>query len=195
MKASITAAAGVALIASAFGMKFVSVAQSAGPVFDQVRVIEDVHAVPASEIAPVEPAAAPVEDAGERAKQIPIDDREKEVAEREKALDEREDYLKAFEAKLKLQIDELKARRDALAQVRDSIVAQQTEDVRKLAVMYGTMKARDAAEIMSTMPIESIVKIVDGMNDVQASALLGALAPETAKEVTRAILARSAAVN
>lgn len=198
MNAKYSAAAGIVLVVSAFGMKFVTVAQSAGPVFDQVRVIEDIHAVPGpepmAETKPVPGNPAPAQTQPVQAT-ASLDVREQSIIEREKAVADREDLLKAYETKVKMQLDELKRHRDSLAEVRDSIVGKQTEDVRKLAFMYGNMKARDAAEIMAVMPIETIVRIIDGMSDVQATALLGALAPETAKEVTRSMLGRALSAN
>src|SRR5690554_4897883 len=90
------------LFVAAAGAKTVSLAETAGPRFDQVRVIENVSAVPA-------PAAPEVEEAAK--KEDLLDAREKELV-------EREELLKAYEAKVAMQVEEMKALRDELEKQR-----------------------------------------------------------------------------
>jgi len=164
---------GISLFALAAGAKTVSLAETQAPRFDQLRVIENVSAVP---------ARAEPETVGAKA-----DDLEA----REKALAEREELLKAYEAKVAMQVEEMKAIRDELASQRAAIAGQGDEDRRKLAFMYGNMKARDAAEILTALPMETVVGIIDSMSDVQATALMGAMPPDLAGAVTKALLDRT----
>lgn len=112
------------------------------------------------------------------------------VDERERRVSESEANLVAYEARVKMQLDELKALKGEIVAIRDSMVTKQSEDTKRMASMYGNMKAKDAAEIMNAMPVPLVVALIDSMTDMQATSVLGALDAKLAKNVTSSILAR-----
>jgi len=167
----------IALIGVAFVTKAWSVSDMPAAQIEPVTVIEEVAATPEA-----------LEERKRQEDELEL--RRAELTEIEKQIEEKQAKLEAYEARISLELDKLKAAAADLERLRDSLMAQETEDMKRLSQMYGNMKARDAAEILNTMPAASVVRIIDGMTEMQATAVLGAMDAKIAKDVTSMILAR-----
>lgn len=120
-----------------------------------------------------------------------LNEKRAELEELSEKIDLKKAKLEAYEKRLADELDTLKAATADLKKLRDSVVTFQSEELERLSQVYGNMKARDAAAVLNNMNPQDILKIVDGMSQMQATAILGAMEPKLAKDVTSMLLARS----
>lgn len=210
---------GAALVAIAMATKIFEVTESIGAQIEPVMVIKDVSVtadvpvegqggvvddVPldtASGTNVVNEASPPADISVDQARHIEIDGtppievigveearKADELARKLKSVEEKEELL---ELEIKIKLAEIKDIRDELIVLRNEILAHQDESIKRLSVMYGSMKAKDAAAILNKMPIEMAIKIIDGMSVVQASTILGAVDPKLATNISAIIIKRS----
>jgi len=125
----------------------------------------------------------PVTDA-ERAVLLELRDRRRELEAREASLAARESMLAAAETKLSARVEELQGLQKKL-EALDANHRQQ-EDVawQGLVKVYETMKPRDAATIFNELGMPVLLAVVDRMKDAKAAAILAAMTPDKAREVT-----------
>jgi flagellar motility protein MotE (MotC chaperone) len=128
----------------------------------------------------------------ERAVLLELRDRRRELDAREASLATRETTVAAAEQKLTERVQELRALQKKL-ETLDSNHRQQ-EDVawQGLVKVYETMKPRDAAAIFNDLGMQVLLEVVKRMKDAKAAAVLAAMTPEKARDVTTQLaLARS----
>jgi|HubBroStandDraft_1064217.scaffolds.fasta_scaffold16284_2 flagellar motility protein MotE (MotC chaperone) len=125
----------------------------------------------------------PVTDS-ERAVLLELRDRRRELEVREATLTARESMLAAAETKLSARVDELQGLQKKL-EALDANHRQQ-EDVawQGLVKVYETMKPRDAAAIFNDLGMQVLLAVVDRMKEAKAAAILAAMTPDKAREVT-----------
>jgi flagellar motility protein MotE (MotC chaperone) len=130
----------------------------------------------------------PISD-GERAVLMELRERHKELEAREASLSARESLLAATEMKLSSRVEELRT----LQQKLESLEAgrKQQEDIawQGLVKVYETMKPRDAAAIFNDLGMPVLIAVVDRMKEAKAAAILAAMTPDKAREVTTQLAA------
>lgn len=137
------------------------------------------------------PAAKPPGDAGpppvtdaERQVLLELRQRRQELDGREAALAARESVLTAAEQKLSARVAELQALQAKL-EVLDA-TRQQREDAswQGLVKLYEAMKPRDAAAIFNDLDMPVLLQVVDRMKEAKAAAILAAMQPDKARDLT-----------
>ena len=135
------------------------------------------------------PAAAmpegppPVSDS-ERAVLLDLRQRRKELDALADSLTAREAVLAATEQKLSARVAELQSLQKRL-EVLDT-ARQQKEDAgwQGLVKMYEAMKPKEAATIFDDLSMSVLLQVLDRMKDAKAAAVMAAMAPEKARDVT-----------
>jgi flagellar motility protein MotE (MotC chaperone) len=127
--------------------------------------------------------APPISDS-ERAVLLELRDRRRELDAREAGLTARETTVAAAEQKLSQRVQELQALQQKLEALDSS--HRQQEDVAWLGLVkvYETMKPRDAAAIFNDLGMPVLLELVKRMKDAKAAAVLAAMTPEKARDVT-----------
>jgi flagellar motility protein MotE (MotC chaperone) len=127
--------------------------------------------------------APPISDS-ERAVLLELRDRRRELDAREAGLTARETTVAAAEQKLSGRVRELQALQQKLEALDSS--HRQQEDVAWLGLVkvYETMKPRDAAAIFNDLGMPVLLELVKRMKDAKAAAVLAAMTPEKARDVT-----------
>jgi len=116
--------------------------------------------------------------------------KEDALKERERKIAEREALLVVTEVRVNHEIKRMAALKEQLARYVDKAETAPREDAKRLAALYGSMKAAKAAERMDLMQPDMIVEILDLIDETRATGILAALEPNKAKEVTALILER-----
>ena len=147
-------------------------------------------AKPAAEAKPpVIEGPPPVTDA-ERAVLLELRQRRQELEAREGTLAARESMLTAAEQKLSARVEELQGLQKKLESLDAGQRRQEDAAWQGLVKVYETMKPRDAAAIFNDLGMQVLLAVVDRMKEAKAAAILAAMAPDKAREVTM-LLARS----
>jgi flagellar motility protein MotE (MotC chaperone) len=136
---------------------------------------------PVTEAVPAEP---PISQA-ERAVLLELRQRREELETRETAIREREALLAAVQHKLAERAEEmraLQARLETLDQERRKLDDQSWQGLVKL---YETMKPREAAPILNELALPVLTQVVDRMKDAKAAAILAAMDPDRARQLTQ----------
>jgi len=143
---------------------------------------------PAAEQKPPEPAATPecpqpIGDS-ERAVLLDLRQRRKELDAVADSLTAREAVLAAAEQKLAARLGEMQSLQKRL-EVLDA-ARQQKEDAgwQGLVKMYEAMKPKEAATIFDDLSMPVLLQVLDRMKDAKAAAVMAAMAPERARDVT-----------
>lgn len=103
--------------------------------------------------------------------------RAQELDRRESALDERERALAGLEAQVGVRLGELEAIRAELLALARREQAASAERVGELASMVDTMKAEEAAVLLSGMDADVALLVLREIKPKQAGRILGAMAP------------------
>lgn len=126
---------------------------------------------------------------------------EQRLTEKEKMLQQKEQSLNSKERELSIILEEIKRENRRLEQQKKEITAtkEQIEELKKaladeenqnldrLAKIYSSTKAKEAARIIAEMDIDSAVKLFQKMRPMTAGEILGALGkvnPKFASEVS-----------
>ncbi len=129
------------------------------------------------------PEAAPVSD-GERAVLLELRQRRVELDARDAALSSREAVLAAAERKISARVDELQALQTRLEALEAARRARDDTNWRGMVKMYESMKPRDAAVIFNDLDMAVLLQVVDRMKEAKAAAVMAAMQPEKARQVT-----------
>jgi flagellar motility protein MotE (MotC chaperone) len=121
---------------------------------------------------------------GERAVLLELRQRRQELEAREATLAARESMLAAMEQKLTARVEELQALQKKLESLDASHKQQEDAAWQGLVKVYETMKPRDAAVIFNELGMQVLLAVVDRMKEAKAAAILAAMAPDKAREVT-----------
>jgi flagellar motility protein MotE (MotC chaperone) len=115
---------------------------------------------------------------------LDLRDRRRELETREATLSARESMVAAAETKLSERVEELQSLQKKLESLDAS--HRQQEDVawQGLVKVYETMKPRDAAAIFNELGMQVLLSVVDRMKEAKTAAILAAMLPEKARDVT-----------
>jgi flagellar motility protein MotE (MotC chaperone) len=147
-------------------------------------------APPATPVAAPEPPAEPPVSESERAVLLELRQRRQELERRDAAVVARESALTAAEQKIASRVAELKALQSQLEGLDAERQKREDANWQSLVKVYETMKPRDAAAIFNDLAMPVLLPLIGHMKEAKASAILAAMAPDKAREVT-AQLAKS----
>jgi flagellar motility protein MotE (MotC chaperone) len=110
--------------------------------------------------------------------------RRKELEAKADAIAAREAVLAAAEQKLGTRVSELQALQKRLEGL--DAAQKQKEDAgwQGLVKLYEAMKPKDAATIFNELAMPVLLQVLDRMKDVKAAAVLAAMSPDKARDVT-----------
>ena len=121
---------------------------------------------------------------GEKAVLLDLRARREQLDARDAALASRESMLAAAEKKLSAQIRDLQALQQRLEALDASRKEQEAAAWQGLVKVYETMKPRDAATIFNDLGMSVLLSVVDRMKEAKAAAILAAMLPDKARDVT-----------
>lgn len=134
------------------------------------------------------PAEPPVS-AAERALLLDLRQRKKTLDQREAALAAREAALDAAERRIAGRVDELKTLEQRLIALDAERKQHQESSWAGLVKLYETMRPRDAATIFNDLDMNVVLPVVDRMKEAKAAAILAAMQPEKARQITTQLAA------
>lgn len=134
------------------------------------------------------PAEPPVS-AAERALLLDLRQRKKFLDQREAALAAREAALDAAERRIAGRVDELKTLEQRLIALDAERKQHQESSWAGLVKLYETMRPRDAATIFNDLDMNVVLPVVDRMKEAKAAAILAAMQPEKARQITTQLAA------
>jgi len=129
------------------------------------------------------PGPATVSD-GERAVLLELRQRRLELDARDAALSSREAVLAAAERKITARVDELQTLQTRLEALETARRARDETNWRGMVKLYEAMKPRDAAVIFNDLDMSVLLQVVDRMKEAKAAAVMAAMQPEKARQVT-----------
>ena len=147
---------------------------------------------PAAARKPAAPAPAasegpPPVSASERVLLQDLRQRRKELDARAEAVATRESVLKATEQKLAARVTELKTLQKKLDGLDTARKQKQDAGWTGLVKLYEAMKPRDAATIFNNLEMPVMLQVFDRMKDAKAAAIMAAMKPDKARDVTAAL--------
>lgn len=113
-----------------------------------------------------------------------LGERRRQLDARQRELDLQERLLQASERRIEARIDELK---QIQAEIEDLFGVQeeaQQEQMASLISMYGAMKPKDAAAILSQLDMDVLLRIARGMSERKMAKILAEMDPVAAQELT-----------
>lgn len=110
--------------------------------------------------------------------------RRKEIDLREGTVSARESVLTAAEQKLTVRVAELQALQQKLEGL--DAAQKQKEDAgwQAMVKLYEAMKPKDAAGILNDLTMPVLLPLMDHMKDAKAAAIMAAMSPDKARDVT-----------
>ena len=144
-----------------------------------------------TQIQPASPSASatPAITDGEKTVLQELRQRSRELDAREQAVTAREAVLAAAEHKLDQRVAELQALQKNLEALEAARQQRQDASWQGLVKLYASMKPRDAATIFNDLDTPVLLEVVDRMNERKAAAILAAMQPDRAREVTEKLAA------
>jgi flagellar motility protein MotE (MotC chaperone) len=136
-----------------------------------------------ADIPPVPEGPAPMT-TGEKAVLLDLRARREQLDAREAALANRESTLVAAEKKLTAQVEELQRLQQSLESLDATHKQQDNVAWQGLVKVYEDMKPRDAAAIFNDLGMPVLLEVVDRMKEAKAAAILAAMAPDKARDLT-----------
>lgn len=137
-------------------------------------------AEPAPPLPPPEPAVSEAE----RALLLDLRQRRQALDAREAALGTREQVLGAAEKRLADRVTELQSLQGRLEEMEAARRTRDEANWRGLVKLYESMKPREAAAIMNDLDQPVLLEVFDRMKEAKAAAVLAAMQPERARQVT-----------
>lgn len=142
----------------------------------------------------VEPAAGPAAPLAPGAPHDPLADVAAELAQRAAELDSRERELAvreaaaaAVETRLGAQLARLEGLKKELEELVRKISGQDEAEIAQLVKTYEAMKARSAAQVFDQLALDLLLPIVRRMREAKLAAILAAMEPARAKQLTAAL--------
>lgn len=126
----------------------------------------------------------PVVSDSERALLTNLRQRRQQLDAREANLAAREMTLAAVEKRLSGRVDELTALQNRLEDLERQRKSRDETNWRGMVKVYEAMKPRDAANIFNDLDMPILLPVIDRMKEAKASAILAAMLPERARQVT-----------
>ncbi|BCX18689.1 MAG: hypothetical protein KatS3mg117_2371 [Geminicoccaceae bacterium] len=116
-----------------------------------------------------------------------LERRAAELDRREQDLVLREAAVAAVEARLGEQLDRLAALKKELEQAAAKIREKDEAELAQLVKTYEAMKAKAAAQVFDQLALDVLLPIVRRMREAKLAAVLAAMDPQKAKQVTAAL--------
>ncbi|WP_203291985.1 MotE family protein [Maricaulis parjimensis] len=118
-------------------------------------------------------------------------ERSAELDARETQLETREALMLAMEQRVDGKIDELNDLRDQIMDLTNSLSERENEDMQVIVAWYAAMDARDAAERIATLDMDTQIQIAARMSNRQFGPILAEMTPADAAQLTQRMAARS----
>lgn len=118
-------------------------------------------------------------------------ERSAELDARESELETREALMLAMEQRVDGKIDELNSLRDQIMELTNSLSERESEDMQVIVAWYAAMDARDAAERIATLDLDTQIQIAARMSNRQFGPILAEMTPPDAAQLTQRMAARS----
>jgi flagellar motility protein MotE (MotC chaperone) len=126
---------------------------------------------------------------GQNNKLIDLQKWEERLAEKEKLLNEREQRLNSKERELNIMLEELKKEnarleerekeiemtKNKMEELKKEIKYEEDQNLDRLAKIYSSTKAKEAAKIIVEMDVDKAVKLFQRMRPMTAGEILGAI--------------------
>jgi flagellar motility protein MotE (MotC chaperone) len=125
----------------------------------------------------------PVSDS-ERALLQDLRQRRKELDARADAVTARESLMAATEQKLTARVGELQKLQKKLESLDTAQKQKEEAGWQGLVKLYEAMKPRDAATIFNDLQMPVLLQVLDRMKDARAAAVMAAMSPDKARDVT-----------
>ncbi|HET6606270.1 MAG TPA: hypothetical protein VFG62_06355 [Rhodopila sp.] len=129
---------------------------------------------------------APMSDS-EKALLQQLRERHRELDARASAINQREAVLGAAEQKLDAKVGELKTLQKRLETLDTAQKQKEDAGWQSMVKLYEAMKPRDAAAIFNDLSMQVLLQVMDRMKDAKAAAVLAAMSPDKARDVTAAL--------
>ncbi len=110
--------------------------------------------------------------------------RRKELDSRAEAVAARESLIAATEQKLTARVVEMQTLQKKLESLDAAQKQKEEAGWQGLVKLYEAMKPRDAATIFNDLQMPVLLQVVDRMKDAKAAAVMAAMSPDKAREVT-----------
>lgn len=116
--------------------------------------------------------------------------RRQQLDQREQSLNSRQALIDAADSKLDARIQQLSDLKTQIQTLLDQANKTQDDDTNRLVAVYSAMKPKDAAAVLATMKDEVRLPIAAKMKDRNLAAILGAMDPAAARELTEKLATR-----
>jgi flagellar motility protein MotE (MotC chaperone) len=133
--------------------------------------------------APPTEGPPPVSDS-ERSLLQDLRERRKELDARAAAVTARESLMAATEQKLDARVSELQTLQKKLEGLNAAQKQKEESGWQGLVKLYEAMKPKDAATIFNDLQMPVLLQVVDRMKDAKAAAVMAAMNPDKARDVT-----------
>jgi flagellar motility protein MotE (MotC chaperone) len=130
------------------------------------------------------PEAPPPVSDSERALLQDLRERRKELDARAAAVTARESLMAATEQKLSARVTEMQTLQKQLEGLDAAQKAKEEAGWQGLVKLYEAMKPKDAATIFNDLQMPVLLQVLDRMKDAKAAAVMAAMSPDKARDVT-----------
>lgn len=110
--------------------------------------------------------------------------RREDLDKRAAALDMREKLMETTEQRLNQKLAEIRKVEDAIKTSMRTLSEQEAAQIASLVKVYETMKPKEAAAILQGLDRKILIDVAQRMKDAKMSAILAAMDPDKAREVT-----------
>ncbi|MFO1187054.1 MAG: hypothetical protein U1E87_06130 [Alphaproteobacteria bacterium] len=117
--------------------------------------------------------------------------RREELDKRAAALDMREKLMQTTEQRLDQKLAEIRKVEDAIKASIRTLSDQEAAQIASLVKVYETMKPKDAAAILQGLDRKILIDVAQRMKEAKMSAVLAAMDPDKAREVTVLLATRT----
>ena len=111
-------------------------------------------------------------------------ERRESLDQRERELDERLGLLQAAEARINSKVEQLRSLQTAIERLIVTHKDQEDAKLTSLVRIYENMKPKDAARIFEVLDLDTLLMVVEGMNERKLAPVMAQMNSERAKEVT-----------
>lgn len=118
--------------------------------------------------------------------------RRQQIDQRERDLDQREKLLQVAEKKVEQKVAELSALKKQLEDLLGKQQQAESDNIKQLVKIYENMKPKDAANIFNDLQGDVLLKIVSSMSERKSAAVLAAMDPLRARDLSARIAAMKA---
>ena len=116
--------------------------------------------------------------------------RRQQLDQREQSLNSQQALIDAADSKLDARIQQLSDLKTQIQTLLDQANKTQDDDTNRLVAVYTAMKPKDAAVVMASMKDEVRLPIAAKMKDRALAAILGAMDPAAARDLTEKLATR-----